>query len=486
MLPKNSTFFGVLLLFSLSIFLDIKSSEQPYEIRYSSCLSPLPIDKRSEIIERKLFNFKQVASDQLKQDILKATEGYYRLSICDLLNRLQEEVSETASFEEICRKIPPIDKRAEMIQYMLAISKKHAPEHFIESITELTEGYSMLQLNTFLSDIIEKSGSNSLNQEFCLKKLEEAINKLDDEQSKKKKLAQIEEIRESLIKTDFEVKSKITDEQETYPESSDTKYPSLDDMFHQKMILFKAAARQLQAGKFKKGFRRGMLLYGPRGVGKTAMVKAMANESNCRFFKISAAKLVNKYQGSGAGAIQEIFAEAKAVEASKGVIVFIDELESLAPKTTDKNIRLAHKYSGQDHSNSLTQIWTEYDDCSENHNNILIVAASNKFEVIDPRIRDRFRCIEFSCPDKNDAYKILKNKAQHYNISLSKAELQHHVKRMKGLSGRELATFIEDVKGYISEGMNKEKALKLVIKEQAGNEGNAKFFKGVFERTDDA
>ncbi len=471
-ISKNSTFFNVLLLFSLSIFLTIKNSEKT-EV-YAFPFTILSTDQRNNLIEGQLFEYKQVASEKLRQDIVKATEGYHHIKICNLLLCLKEEVSETISFEEICKKIPTIDKRAKMIRKILSDYRKSAPEFLVQGIIELTGNYNILQINLLLSDMAGELASGPLNQKNCLNILQKAINELDDEQNKKEKLAQIEEIRESFIKTDFEIKSKITDEQEIYPESDDTKYPSLDDMFHQKIILFKAAARQLKAGKFKKGFRRGMLLYGLPGEGKTAMVKAMANESNCRFFKISAAKLVNKYQGSGAGAIQEIFAEAKAIEADKGVIVFIDELESLSPKTTDENIKFASKYSGQDLSNALTQIWTEYDDCSENHDNILVVAASNKLEVIDKRIRDRFRCIEFSCPDKDNAYKILKNKAEYFNVPLSEAELQHHVKRMEGLSGRELTTFIEDIKGYISEDMSKEKALELVTKEQVKTKNNAK------------
>ncbi|HEB42002.1 MAG TPA: AAA family ATPase, partial [Candidatus Dependentiae bacterium] len=81
---------------------------------------------------------------------------------------------------------------------------------------------------------------------------------------------------------------------------------------------------------------------------KMRWYEAMVNESDCYLVSRSASGLVNYSQGSGAQAIKEIFAKAKAVEADRGVIVLIDELESLSPVTTDKDVKLAHKYSGQD------------------------------------------------------------------------------------------------------------------------------------------
>lgn len=129
MLPKSPTFFSVLLLFSLSTFLNIKSSEE-------SILSPLATNKRIKIIERKLFDYKLLASEKLKQDILNTTEGYHHLRLCGLLLRLKEETSETTTFESICYKTPSMDKRAAMMETMLAMSNTPAPESFVQSIVE--------------------------------------------------------------------------------------------------------------------------------------------------------------------------------------------------------------------------------------------------------------------------------------------------------------------------------------------------------------
>ncbi len=265
---------------------------------------------------------------------------------------------------------------------------------------------------------------------------------------------------DSKSKMSYEVKPKIADEQGVNPENGDIKYPLLGDVFHQKKILFRDVANQLKVGKFRKDFRKGMLLYGPTGGGKDVTVTAIVNESNCLLFREAACGLVYKYQGSGAQAIRKIFAKAKAVKADKGVVILIDCLEALSPRTTDKNVKLASKYSGQDYRASLTQIWTEYDDCLKSHDNILVAATCNELELIDKRIRSRFKCIEFAYPDRKTAYKILKNKAQYYNVSLSEEELQYHAKRMQGVSGRGLTHFIQHVGSHTERGMSKEEALQ--------------------------
>jgi len=458
MSSKKSLVFSILLLFSFFTFVTINSAEESWDI-----LSPLKINERTRLIEREFSIYKITTSKKLKEDILAVTEGYHNLGLCDLIHRLNKQTSTNISFEKVCYKKPTLAERLVMVEDRLAGSHRDTSKLFEQNIAELTEDFNMLQLYAFLSTIIEESEPGSLNQELCLQKLEEAINNIDNEQNKKEKLSFIEELRKFLKKNADIARAR---EQET------PKYPLLKDVFHPGMELFESAAKQLKAGKFKNSFRRGMLFYGPPGVGKTEMVKALANESGCKFFKIPASQLVNKYQGSGATAITDIFAQAKAVKPNKGVIIFIDELESIAPKTTDDGIQFSSKYQGQDHSNALAQLWTEFDDCSESNSNILIVAASNKFNVIDKRIQDRFRCIEFSCPDQDSMYKILKNKAQHFKVNLSDAELQFHAKRMKGLSGRELTTFIQDVSARISDGVKKEEAIELVMQEQANTKKN--------------
>jgi AAA+ superfamily predicted ATPase len=247
--------------------------------------------------------------------------------------------------------------------------------------------------------------------------------------------------------------------------SSTAKYPLIKDVVHPDKPLFFEIAKRLKAGKFEKVFRRGMLFYGPPGVGKDEMIKAIVNESECLIFTRDGSQLVSGLQGSGAQAIASIFNKARKVDPSKGVVVLIDELQGITPVTSDKNIKPAFKNDGLEHENSLTQLWLEFDKCSkEEHANIMIIATCNQFDRIDKCIRDRFMCIEFSNPNDKDAYEILKNKAQYYNVPLTEAELKKYIKNMKGLSGRDLTTFIQDTGVNISKGLSKEKALESAAK----------------------
>ncbi len=314
-----------------------------------------------------------------------------------------------SDFDDELLTLPLKSDRYYIIEETLDELGASVNEPLITIMLELTLGYDKIAIKNLLIDMVKESKTDFIDQEICLKKLTESIRKYDKKHLAVSKLNQLA----AIILKNFSLaqdndKPKIIDEQEIYPKSNNTKYPLLDDVFHPNKILFRDATKQLKSGKFRKSFRKGMLLYDPPGGGKNAMVEAMVNESDCHLFNIAASKLVNKYQGSGAEAIREIFAEAKAVEANKGVIILIDELQSLSPTTTDKDAKLLYKHEGQDYNNSLAQIWTEYDDCSKNHDNILVVATCNKFEIIDKRIRDRFRCIEFSCPDRTGAYEILK------------------------------------------------------------------------------
>ncbi len=284
--------------------------------------------------------------------------------------------------------------------------------------------FNILLLFSFFVFVTVKGSKPSTTRSPCFSSLK--TNHYND-QNIKEKLVRLEKLKKITV-ADF-----------------DTSYPLLRDVFHPGMELFESAAKQLKAGKFKDSFRRGMLFYGPPGVGKTTMVKALANEAHCKLFKISISQLGN--QEKGAKIITKTFAQAKKIKANKGVIIFIDGLESSAPEITNL-------------------IRAEFDDCSEDHNNILTVITSSDFGAINKGFRDRFRCIEFSYPDQDNSYKILKNKTQHLNVPLSETELQYHAKRMKNLSGRELTNFIQDVSSYISDGMNKENAIELVIKKQ--------------------
>jgi len=239
----------------------------------------------------------------------------------------------------------------------------------------------------------------------------------------------------------------------------------IKDIFHPGKAIFVEIAKQLRKGKLPEYLPKGILLYGPSGTGKNAMIEALVNESGCLIFSIGATELVTNIQGSGSSSTKEIFVRARRANPNRGVIILINELQSITPVTTDQSTPLAHTRSGQEYDNALTQLCIEYDQCS-NNDNILIAVTCNEFFRINERIRSRFECIKFPCPDENGIYEILKNKSEYFGILLSYEEIERYVEKLNGLSGRDITHFVQNAKREISLGKTKEEALALAMQHQ--------------------
>ncbi len=378
--------------------------------------------------------------------------------------------------------LPLKPQRYYIIQGTLDELGASVDESLMKIMMELSLGYDKVAIKNLVIDMVNESKTNSIDPVICLEKLAETIYKNDGKKRIVLKLKQLAKIisKNSPLVLDSD-KPKIIDQQKTTfqqetitPKNQPKQYPLLDDVFHPDKEIFVETAEQLKTGKFSKEFSKGILLYGPPGVGKNEMVEAIIHESGCRIFTMDGSGLVSKYQGSGAGTIKLIFDQARAVEPGKGVIVLIDELQNVTPMTRDKNVQVAHTRSGQDYEDAITQLWLEYDRCMKDGNdNIMIIATCNQFERIDERIRGRFDCIEFSYPDEQGTIEILKNKSKHYGIPLSKPELEEYAARMKGLSGRDLNKFIKNAKKYTGRGKSKKEALELSVRDQKNATGNA-------------
>ncbi len=143
---------------------------------------------------------------------------------------------------------------------------------------------------------------------------------------------------------------------------------------------------------------KGVLLYGPPGTGKTLIAKAVANEAGANFYSIQGPEIMSKYYGQSEERLREKFEEAQKNAPS---ILFIDELDSIAPKREE--------VTGEVERRVVAQLLTLMDGLS-GRGQVIVIGATNRDEAIDPALRrpGRFdREIEIGVPDRDGRKEIL-------------------------------------------------------------------------------
>ena len=182
---------------------------------------------------------------------------------------------------------------------------------------------------------------------------------------------------------------------------------------------------------------KGILLVGPPGTGKTMLAKAVAGESNVPFFSISGSEFVEMFVGMGASKVRDLFKQAKE---KAPCIVFIDEIDAIGQK------RSGGQYGGNDErEQTLNQLLTEMDGF-EGNNGVIILAATNRPESLDPALTrpGRFdRRVPVELPDLKGREEILKVHAK--KVKLAENVDFNVVARMaSGASGAELANIVNE------------------------------------------
>ena len=182
---------------------------------------------------------------------------------------------------------------------------------------------------------------------------------------------------------------------------------------------------------------KGVLLVGPPGTGKTMLAKAVAGESNVPFFSMSGSEFVEMFVGMGASKVRDLFKQAKE---KAPCIVFIDEIDAIGKK------RDGQMAGGNDErEQTLNQLLTEMDGFEEN-NGVIILAATNRPESLDPALTrpGRFdRRVPVELPDLEGREAILKVHAK--KVQLSDDVDFHTIARMaSGASGAELANIVNE------------------------------------------
>jgi len=154
----------------------------------------------------------------------------------------------------------------------------------------------------------------------------------------------------------------------------------------------------------------GVLLHGPPGTGKTMLAKAVANQTDATFIKMAGSELVHKFIGEGAKLVRDLFEVARENEPA---VLFIDEIDAIASKRTDS------KTSGDaEVQRTMMQLLSEMDGFEE-RGDVRIIAATNRFDMLDPAILrpGRFdRLIEVPKPDEEGREIIFKIHTRDMNV----------------------------------------------------------------------
>lgn len=181
---------------------------------------------------------------------------------------------------------------------------------------------------------------------------------------------------------------------------------------------------------------KGILLVGPPGTGKTMLAKAVAGEANVPFFSISGSEFVEMFVGMGASKVRDLFKQAKE---KAPCIVFIDEIDAIGKK------RDGQIGGNDEREQTLNQLLTEMDGF-EGNNGVIILAATNRPESLDPALTrpGRFdRRVPVELPDLKGREEILRVHAKKIKVA-EDVDFEKIARMASGASGAELANIINE------------------------------------------
>jgi len=248
-------------------------------------------------------------------------------------------------------------------------------------------------------------------------------------------IAAVEPVQRSVPTPTLEVASNVPAE----------RFADLGGMEDAKEQIRGVVQGHLKSGKYERYgvLRNGILLYGPRGTGKTFLAKATAGEFGLNFEYISAPKLLNRWIGATAENIQGVFAQAAA---RKPVLFFIDEIDSLGAGRQDA---ISDPGGAGREFNNITMALMSAIDHYRTINGFVLMAATNRLDGLDEALirEGRFDVkVRIDLPDEATRVKILE--AQLSKKPWKRFDLQEFAHRMPGASAAKLHALVDQAASY--------------------------------------
>ncbi|XP_044503231.1 peroxisome biogenesis protein 6 isoform X2 [Mangifera indica] len=277
------------------------------------------------------------------------------------------------------------DQRAEMLSQLLQgvseLLSNTGSEEVIKDLIGQTSGFMPRDLQALVADagvnLLQKSNYQIDKAEHGESYSSIKVNSMQDNKSSDA-VAQVME-KDDLVKSLERSKKRNASALGT-PKVPNVKWEDVGGLEHVKeLILETVQLPLLHKDLFSSGLRKrsGVLLYGPPGTGKTLLAKAVATECSLNFLSVKGPELINMYIGESEKNVRDIFQKARS---ARPCVIFFDELDSLAPA------RGASGDSGGVMDRVVSQMLAEIDGLNDSTQDLFIIGASNRPDLIDPAL----------------------------------------------------------------------------------------------------